>query len=444
MAETTKNRAPRVGLRGVCCVVALLLGGCVAATAPGTREAAAPGSPAAMASPAPVTPLPRPELRMPPAPQGRSEEELWRAAEARAVALEPLVREDLAKLQVAALPAEVAAPAPVPPPRTERPASSGGKPSATAPGAPAVASASAASLAPAAGIPNVDVVARYQVQDGLPSNRITAIYVDDDDAWVGTADAGIARYNFAEGNWLVIQAADGLASDRVSDVVRFGDRIYVGTQEGLSIWDGASWRTVEKEGKVKLVNTIFRIHKNELWVAARTMHGGLLTFDGETWKDRSTIRKGGVLNNIADFRFSGDELWIGTTNRGVYHLAGTEWQSYTVADGIASNFVYTLGVRGTTCYLGGCCGLSVREGDEWRIYDIGEGLPHSTVNAIQVDGNVVWLGSKKGLAVFDGLDFVTFYTTDGLTDDRITSLFIHRNQVWVGTADGLNRLEKSY
>lgn len=432
LTKWVEGLLPLGSRRGVCCLAALLLAGCVAATAPGTRApedngASAPGTVAA-----PAAPLPRPELTLPP-PPARSEAALWQAAQARAAAFEPLFQQDLASLRVAELPPPEAA--------TETPAAPREPAPAAEPAAPAAAPSPAA---PNAGLPDVTVLARYTTVDGLPSNRITALYVDDEDAWVGTADAGLGRFNFAEGNWLVIQQADGLASNRVTDIIRFGQRIYVGTQEGLSIWDGVSWNTLAEQGKVKLVNTVMRVHQEKLWVAARTMHGGLLTFDGQKWQDRSTIRKGSVLNNIADLRFSGDELWIGTTNRGVYRLTGAEWQSYTVAEGIASNFVYTLDVRGNTCYLGGCCGLSVLEPDGWRVYDIAEGLPHSTVNAIAVDGNVVWLGSKKGLAVFDGLEFVNFYTRDGLTDDRITSLFVRGNQVWVGTAEGLTRLEKSY
>jgi ligand-binding sensor domain-containing protein len=218
----------------------------------------------------------------------------------------------------------------------------------------------------------------------------------------------------------------------------------VATQDGISVWDGVSWNTQDSEGKIKLLNAVFVVHEGVLWVAARNMFGGLLTFDGEKWKDRSTIRPGMVLNNISDFAFSGNTLWIGTTNRGVMRFDGKEWTSFTVTEGLASNFVYTIGVQKESCYVGGCCGLSAYEEGAWRIYDIAEGMPHSTVNAIAIDGDLVWLGSKKGLGLFDGFNFTNYYTENGLTDDRITALFVKGNDVWVGTANGLNRLAKSY
>ncbi len=382
----------------------------------------------------------KPRLELPAPPEGRTEEELWQAALRRARALEPLIREDIARATPPPIPEELLRPAEPPPARPPSPEPAPVARKEPSPGGPAPAPPEAVPVA----VPAVQVIQRYTTDNGLPSNRITALYVDGTDAWVGTADAGVARLNFAEGNWIVTQAEDGLASNRVSDIIRYKGLVLVGTQEGISIWDGASWRTEARIGKVKLVNTVFRIHDGLLWVAARTMHGGLLTFDGERWRDRSTIKPGSVLNNVSDFAFANGTLWIGTTNRGVYRFDGKSWTTFTVADGIASNFVYTLAVRGDTCYLGGCCGVSVYENGAWKIYDIAEGLPHSTVNAIAVDGDLVWFGSKKGLALFDGFEFINFYTDDGLTDNRITSLFVRGTEVWVGTANGLNRLEKSY
>ncbi len=431
--------AMRIRLRIAVVGVAVGLLGCAGGLRPSLQQEPSAQPKPAAAAPKEVREAPeKPRLEPPPPPAGRTRADLWEEALRRARRLEPVVQEDIARVLPPPIPEEVRQPKPrkepTPPPAAE--AAGGARAEPEAAGEPEEERAAA--------VPDVRVVQRYTTENGLPSNRITALYVDDTDAWVGTADAGVARLNFEEGNWIITKVEDGLASNRVTDIIKYRGLVFVGTQEGISIWDGVSWRTEDKVGKVKLVNTVFRIHEGLLWVAARTMHGGLLTFDGERWKDKSTIKPGTVLNNVSDFAFSDGTLWIGTTNRGVYRFDGKGWKSFTVADGIASNFVYTLAVRGGTCYLGGCCGVSVYENGSWKIYDIAEGLPHSTVNAIAVDGGLVWFGSKKGLALFDGFEFTNFYSEDGLTDDRITSLFVKGKEVWVGTANGLNRLEKSY
>jgi ligand-binding sensor domain-containing protein len=293
-------------------------------------------------------------------------------------------------------------------------------------------------------MPGIRVIQRYTTANGLPSNRISCIYVDDHDAWVGTDDGGVARLNFAEGNWLVTKAEDGLASNRVTGIIGYQGRLYVGTQDGISIWDGISWTTEREVPPVKLSNAVFRVQEGTLWVAARTMKGGLVTFDGKAWKNRSTLEQGTLLNNIADFTFGGKTLWVGTTNRGVLRFDQEGVRSFMTADGLATNFVYTLAVRGDEVYVGGCCGVSALQGGEWRVYEVPQGLPHATVNAIVPDGGLLWFGTAKGLALFDGADFVKVKEAPELREARISSIFVHGDEVWVGTDTGLTRLEKAY
>ena len=173
--------------------------------------------------------------------------------------------------------------------------------------------------------------------------------------------------------------------------------------------------------------------------------GGVLTFDGEHWKNRSTMKPGVILNNVSDLYFDGKDVWMGTTSRGLYVRRGKKWSAYTVASGIASNFVYTLAVKDGKCFLGGCCGLSFFNGEEWKVLDVPEGLPHSTVNAILLDRGLAWLGTKNGLSIFDGEEFINFYAEDGLLgSNHVTSLFLRGDELWVGTVGGLSRLEKLY
>jgi len=294
-------------------------------------------------------------------------------------------------------------------------------------------------------VPELQLVEKFTVAEGLPHEIVSAIYVDETDAWIGTSGGGVGRFNFAEKNWIVTKEVDGLASDQVTDIAKFKGRIYVGTKLGLSVWDGFSWTTMKEFGKVQLLNVGLTARGGDLWVAARNMRGGLLLYDGENWADKTTMRGGMILNNISDIVFDGDDMWMGTTSRGVSVLRGKNWTDYTVVEGIASNFVYTLGVVKGKCYLGGCCGLSYFDGGKWTIYDIPDGLAHSTVNAVVTEGNLVWLGTKNGLSVFDGDAFHNFFVEDGLlVDNRVTALFVIGDELWVGAVGGLSRLRKSY
>jgi len=408
-----------------------------------------------------------PEFFLPAAPSNRSEAELWQEASRRAVTIAALEQERIKGLAFGPIPDEFwdsvkqkqepaagvqaeAVDKQTPDSKTKKQLSGGTEVAAL----PANHDADGSSDAGDAEenkknykeivFPALSIDRIYTKEDGLPSDSISSIYVDENDAWIGTHRDGLARLNFQEGNWLIVKKEDGLVSDRITDIIKYKDAVYVGTQDGINVWDGISWETIEKFGGTKLVNTVFKVNNGLLWVAARTMHGGLLTYDGETWRDKSTIKPGTVLNNVTSLDFEGDYLWIGTTNRGIYGFDGKRWASYTVAQGLASNFVYALAAGNKACYLGGCCGVSILENGKWKIYDIAEGLPHSTVNVVAVDKGVAWFGTKKGLALFDGYEFMVFSTSDGLPDERITEIFMNGTDAWIGTHQGLVKLRMNY
>jgi len=400
----------------------------------------------------------RPTVTMPPEPGERTDKETWDEADQRSTLMRETIEEEIAAVVPGpypppkeAKPAPAKAPtAPAKAPPAPAPAPAPARPAAVEPKAaqaPAPAPAPVATSLPGepVTVPELRLTEKFTTAEGLPNDLVSALYVDETDAWVGTSGGGMARYNFAEKNWIVTREVDGLASDFVSDIEKFKGRIFVGTKSGLSIWDGFSWTTMKEFDKVQFLNVVLAVKGGELWLAARNMRGGIAVFDGEKWVNKTTMRSGMLLNNVSDLAFDGEDLWLGTTNRGVSVLREKKWTDYSVTDGIASNFVYNLVVLKGRCFLGGCCGLSHFDGAKWIIYDVPEGLAHSTVNALILDGGLLWLGTKNGLSVFDGEAFTNFYVEDGLlADNRVTALFSRGDDLWVGTAGGLSRLKKSY
>lgn len=413
-----------------------------------------------------------PTAVMPPAPEPRSEKELLREADLRSDTVKEKIKEQISSVvpgpypetkekkkekEPASKAAKTNEPASLKEPLASLKPKSAPAPAKTpgsvtkaapAPAVPDTAAKNAArtpvpALAPKeqGGFPDLELISKFTTSDGLPMNLISAIYVDETEAWVGTSGGGVARYIFAEGNWLVTASTGGLTSDFISDIAKFQGKVYVGTKQGISVWDGFDWNSITEEKRVLLHNPTFAVYNNELWVAARNMRGGIVSFDGTKWTDRSTIKPGVLFNNTSDFTFDGPDMWIGTTNRGVNVKKGKDWLIYSVTDGIASNFIYTMAVKGGKAYLGGCCGMSYFDGNRWVIYDVPEGLPHSTVNALSWDDNILWIGSKHGLGLFDGTDFKVFYAEDGLlADNYVTSIYLKGGEAWVGTIGGLSRL----
>ncbi len=73
----------------------------------------------------------------------------------------------------------------------------------------------------------------FHKQDGLPSENISSLYVDDQDVlWVGTAGCGLARL---EGNtWTKYTTDDGLTSDSIGYLVEDKEGfLWIGSNTGL-------------------------------------------------------------------------------------------------------------------------------------------------------------------------------------------------------------------
>lgn len=75
---------------------------------------------------------------------------------------------------------------------------------------------------------------------GLASNDVTALEFDRRGRlWAGTPGMGVSRLSEDGSRWDLVNAFDGLPSDSVNTLRALGDSVWIGTQGGLALWDGA-------------------------------------------------------------------------------------------------------------------------------------------------------------------------------------------------------------
>ena len=127
------------------------------------------------------------------------------------------------------------------------------------------------------------------------------------------------------------------------------------------------------------------------------------------------------------------------------HLAqpGT-WETYTTADGLASNYVRSIAVEGDNIWFGTNNGVSVFDGETWTTYDTSDGLVNKIVNAIAIDqeGNK-WFGTQGGVSKLDDGgtphnkddDTWTNYSTlpGGLSNKIFAVVVDQEGNIWFGT-----------
>jgi hypothetical protein len=161
---------------------------------------------------------------------------------------------------------------------------------------------------------------------------------------------------------------------------------------------------------------------------------------------------------------SGDTLWIGTEDTGLWRVnlaAGPEraeaWWQFEVGYDPPPTTVYGIAVDafGRVWFGSACQGVTVYNGRNWKTYGLLEGCAGWRVFDIAADPDParadVWIATDGGLTRFSpgaGVEDLwrTYTRRDGMPSDQITAVAIGpKNRIWVGTeADGLAWADPPY
>jgi len=256
-------------------------------------------------------------------------------------------------------------------------------------------------------------ITRIGVEDGIPSNLVYDVELEDGSVWIGTDVGGAAVADLDDLEWLAYNTSTGIIADDVQSVAVWGDRVLFGTDEGVTVLDrSASTFNSYTAGSSDLPD-------DWVWTTLSVDEGVYVGTDG----------------GLAMYSFW-DEPWRGIDVEGV---AGHHVRAVAV-DPMDRLWVGTEeGIQVLTMDSGGDV-LSV------TTLDVSHGLPGSEVLAIEpVSDGAMWVGTSAGAAIVDTTAGVkaTFTTDDGLVHDRVTAIQEGADgTIWLGTAGGLSRLRK--
>lgn len=270
----------------------------------------------------------------------------------------------------------------------------------------------------------------------LPFSWVSGVFRDGNDVWVGTRN-GTRIYSLAGKAWRT--PPPGFAGNAVTGLARFGGSLYVATEAGLNIGGPDGWKAMNRIANAVAYDGDLAASENTLWMAARTMTGGLLRFDGSGWKLLSRGEGTGVMSNITRLSVRNGELWAGTTNNGIYLFKSGKWTVIGPEDGLPGLWITSLAGTGDGMYAGSPDGLGFYNGSRWKVYRTADGLPSNKVSALKVYKNKVVIGTfDRGISIFDGRRFRNIGRAEGLSDDRVESIEVVEDAIWVGTINGLS------
>ena len=332
----------------------------------------------------------------------------------------------------------------------------------------------------------VDGVSRvFTTKDGLPSNAVAAIYLEDaGDAWVGTF-AGLVKirgneviknptstaldrvaitavvrvsptrllfgtngagYFMRDGETFTqVTTKDGLATDGVTRVFVDADgTLWLGTLEGL--------QRIPTNGEIKnaalyarpqgltnnFVREMFQDADGSLWVGSDRgldrVRDGAIT----TWGKQRGIEEEFVRTVMED---QGGNIWVGTAE-GLFRINQSGTRRFGRDQGLLSASILSLAESKDGVFWVGTNsgGVHRLRGERFENVASEHGLPALSVRAITParDGSV-WIGSNAGVFHIGAGKLLAKYTVDaGLPNDQV--LTVHEDKdgvIWVGTRAGV-------
>jgi ligand-binding sensor domain-containing protein len=214
-------------------------------------------------------------------------------------------------------------------------------------------------------------------------------------------------------------------------------RTWIGTYDGLTIFDGEAW-TIEKSGQ--RVNALATDPQGRVWVGIEEQ---LSVFDGKAWQIYDAPYQIAAVAMDQSGR-----VWLGTGKAGVSLFDGKAFTNYSPGeigipdghsvDGIASDLQNRIWI-GTD---GG--GVYVFDGKVWNTVLKAKSPPNTTYMNYAVEDIVVdqegrvWIGTQEGLSVFNGKDWMTYTPEDSdMPSQWVQALAIDAyDRVWVGGSYG--------
>ena len=285
---------------------------------------------------------------------------------------------------------------------------------------------------------------RYGTAEGLPSNFVNCIFQSKDGTlWAGTFAAGAARLE--RGRFVPLKQESGIGAGGIafqgiaSDA---GGNLYFATENGLSIGDGSTFRTLtEKDGlPARVVSAVYVDAAQRVWFGSGNRLCRLAGNQVEVLGVEAGVPNENIESIISDPRYS---LYVRTTSHLVRRRAGqTRFEPIDAGLPVSNTFGSLFVDKQGTLWAPTSRGLAERQGDSWRLLNSHSGLVMDSVYAVTEDREgSLWIGfGGGGLARWRGRNAWTgFRRSEGLSSDVVWAITRDkRGTLWAGTELGLN------
>ena len=266
----------------------------------------------------------------------------------------------------------------------------------------------------------------FTTKDGLPSDKAYTVRIDGDRVLVGTHD-GLAVYENEK--WHTYTTKDGLAHDGVVsiDVSELTGDVWIGTLGGLNRWSAGKFETFNQFNSGMPNDLVYCVYCDgkDVWVATG---GGAGHYDTQNGQWEIFTEQNAPMHEPWTYGVSagGGKVYIAAWGRGVieYDNSTHRFRDYTDPDGfmeidlqpddgIIHDITTATSYADSILWVSTYFGMSRYDGKNWKGYfNHDSGLASNFLNFLRAEGRAVFVCSDNGLSSTDGTTWVTYKKDD--------------------------------
>jgi len=266
----------------------------------------------------------------------------------------------------------------------------------------------------------------FTTKDGLPSDKAYTVRIDGDRVLVGTHD-GLAV--FENGKWSTYTTRDGLAHNGVVsiDVSELTGDVWIGTLGGLNRWSAGKFEMFNQFNSGLPNDLVYCVYCDgkDIWVATGGGAGHYDTFTRE-WEIFTEMNA--PMHEPWTYGVStGDgKVFIAAWGGGVieYDNKTRRFRDYVDPDGfmeidlqpddgIIHDITTATSYADSILWVSTYFGMSRYDGKNWKGYfKEDSGLASNFINFLRAEGRIAFVCCDNGLSSTDGTTWVTYIKDD--------------------------------
>ncbi len=273
-------------------------------------------------------------------------------------------------------------------------------------------------------------------------NHVTGIAADGNTVYCAT-QGGLVVWDLSSRQYTILSTANGLPSNDLRDVViDGGGALWVATKLGVALREGSGWKVFDSSDGLP-ADEVTDLSVDIEGAAWASTTGGVVSLKGGKpgFLDDSSGPGSRAINVV--YFDSGKNMWVGTTENGIYVNLQGNWRNLTTRNGLLLNKANTVAQNwDNSIWVGSSVGVNRWDGAGFQTVGVKKHMGTFDVRKIIPTRERLWFFSATGVHVMKGSTWDHYTEREGLVSDAVnTGLVISDERVFAGTINGMSLIE---